>query len=310
MLHRSILASAVVGFCASAVFAGPVMYGGLGGHGPGSTSTNDGSLVTVDQTTGDVTVIGHPAGVARLTGLAFDSTGTLFGSTLGSIPFPPPPVKSTSSLIQINPDTGALQSTIGSITNGVGGPAISIADLAEQPGTGVLFGIQAPVDGLGGQGDLYTINKQTAVATLVGNTGHFFGSLAFAPTGTLYMTSADPGATGEPTNPHLLTLNPTNAQTLSSISTSTFFGALGVRPTDGALFAGNGDGSQIFLLDPATGAAAALSHATGSNLVGDVDFRPATTAVPLPPAVWTGSLTLLGLFAIGTVRKRRTTNAQ
>ncbi|HSV13374.1 MAG TPA: hypothetical protein VLI90_03900 [Tepidisphaeraceae bacterium] len=305
MLRRSLLVSAVIGFCTSSLFGGAVMFGGLGGHGPGSNSTNDGSLVTIDQTTGDVTVVGHPAGVARLTGITFDSSGALFGSTLGSIPFPPPPAKSTSSLIQINPATGAIESTIGSITDGAGGAAISIADLAAQPGTGTLFGIRSPVDGLGGQGNLYTINKSTGVAKLVGATGRFFASIAFAPNGTLYMTGADLGPNGAEVNPQLLTLDPANAKVKTSVTTDGFFGALGVRPGDGAIFAGNGDGSQIFTLNAGTGAATALSHNTGTNFVGDLDFRPATNAIPLPPALWSGIIGMIALVGLASARMLR-----
>src|SRR5690242_16510343 len=81
MRARLLVVAAAVVFCALNVSAGPVMFGGLGGHGPNSDSTNDGALVTINQTTGDVSVVGHPNGVARLTGIAFDSGGALFGST-------------------------------------------------------------------------------------------------------------------------------------------------------------------------------------------------------------------------------------
>jgi hypothetical protein len=278
------------------------MYGGLGGHGPGSTSTNDGALVTIDQTTGDIAVVGHPSGVARLTGIAFDSGGALFGSTVGPISFPPPPQPSTSSLIRIDPGTGALISTVGPITEGAGGPAIGIADLAVQPGTGTLFGVLSPVSGGTAVGNVYTINKNTGVATLVGSTGHFFDSIAFAPDGTLYVTAADLGAMGGEVNPVLLTVNPANAQVLKSVPTGEFYGALGVRPGDGTLFAGNGDGGQIFTLNPTTGAATALAHTTGTNFVGDIDFTSQVTAVPLPPAALSAFATLIGLLVVRRVR--------
>jgi sugar lactone lactonase YvrE len=303
------LAAAVLGFCASNVSAGPVMFGGLGGHGAGSDSTNDGALVTLNQTTGDVSVVGHPTGVARLTGIAFDSGGALFGSTIGAIPFPPPPQPSTSDLIRINPKTGALISDIGPITDGAGGPAISIADLATQPGSGTLFGVRSPVGGEAGAGNLYTIDKTTGVASLIGSTGHFFDSIAFAPDGTLYMTAADLGPMGAELNPALLTLDPTNAQVLKSVSTSGFYGALGVRPSDGTIFAGNGDGAQIFTLDAATGAATALAHTTGTNFVGDIDFAsPSAATIPLPPAVVPGLAMLLVLLLARYVMSLRVRN--
>jgi len=267
--------------------AGPVvMYGGLGGHAAGGGSTNDGALVTVDQATAATTLVGHPAGVARLTGIAFDADGSLFGSTLGAIPYPPPPSPSTSKLILINPDTGALISTIGPIVDGPNGPAISIDDLAMQPGTDVLFGIRSEIDGLGGAGKLYAINKASGVATLVGNTGHVFGSIAFAPTGTLYLSAADLGAMG-PTNASLKILNPVSAAVVSSVPTANFFGALGVRPTDGVVFGGEGDNGKIATVNPVTGAETLLSGTTGQNFVGDLDFL----VVPEPAA--------LGIVAVG-----------
>src|SRR5438034_6605608 len=66
--------------------AAEILYGGLGGLNNG-LSTNDGALVTVSQTTGAVAIVGHPVGtppdtISRISGLAFDSAGNLFGSTL------------------------------------------------------------------------------------------------------------------------------------------------------------------------------------------------------------------------------------
>ena len=177
------------------VHAGVVMYGGNGGHpNPDGSplSINNGWLDIVDQITGAVTPVGHPAGVSKLSGLAFLSFDILYGSTInGNNGFPPPlPNAPTSDLVQINPKTGALISDIGLIK--AGATALQIADLAIQPGTGVLFGISASSSGdFSAAGNLYTINKSTGAATLVGATGDFFGAIAFAPNGTLYMNSAD-----------------------------------------------------------------------------------------------------------------------
>src|ERR1041385_4272250 len=66
-----------------------------------------------------------------------------------------------------------------------GGIQLSIADLAIQPGTGVLFGVSSP-NGTLAPGQLYTINRQTGVA--------------FAPNGTLYEALADFAGAG-PINP-------------------------------------------------------------------------------------------------------------
>lgn len=282
-------AAACLAFASGQASAAVIMYGGLGGHGD-STSTDDGSLVIIDQNTAATTVVGHPAGVARLTGIAFDLSGDLFGSTLGPITFPPPPGPSFSDLIEINPDNGSLIKDFGPITNA--GTDLAIADLAVQPGTGVLYGISGPqAGGPAASGKLYTINTASGVATLVGNTGHFFGAIAFAPDGTLYMSAADSAGDG-PLNPALLTLDPTNGGTITSIHTTDFLGALGIRPTDGVIFGGSGDTGQIFTIDPASGTETLVGN-TGLRFAGDLDFR----ATPVPEPVTLG-LVSAG-FALG-----------
>jgi outer membrane protein assembly factor BamB len=233
-------------------------------------------LGIVSQTTGAVTIVGQPAGVVRISGLAFDSTGTLFASTL--IPaggFPPPSGPRTSELITINPLTGALV-TSNPITIGVGGPLLAIADLSVQPGTNTLFGVTNPDGPNGGPGDLYTINSHSGVATLVGNTGHFFNSIAFAPNGTLYLAAENLGAMGpDATTTQLDIINPATGATLSSVPTLDFFGALGVR-SDGTIFGGNGDLAQLFTINATTGAET-LIGSTGTNLVGDLAFQTPDT---------------------------------
>jgi len=256
-----------------------LLYGGNGGHNDG-TSINDGSLVTVDPVTAAVTVIGHPEGVDRLTGIAFDSSGTLYASTLTGGGSPPPPPPLTSTLITIDPDTGALLSTIGAISDVPGGPPmpISISDIAFQPGTGVLFAIRSHVDGLSRQGRLYTINTASGLATLVGDTGAYFATIAFAPDGTLYEAAAS--FAGGPVNPTIRTLNPANGAVLTSVATTEFFGALAVR-SDGTLFGGTGDEHHIDIVDPATGAVTEGGD-TGQNFIGALTFHsfPSGPCVP------------------------------
>ena len=95
-----------------------------------------------------------------------------------------PPI--TSTLIRIDPNTGALLSTIGPITDGPGGLPIGVADLAVQPGTDLLFGVRAPTDLHGGPGRLYIIDKTTGVGTFLGTTPRRRDSIAFAPGGAAY----------------------------------------------------------------------------------------------------------------------------
>lgn len=288
-LFASLLGLLLLAFTGSVRAEVPTaMYGGNGGHNNGD-SINDGWLVTLNDSNAAVTPVGHPDNVKRLSGIAFNSAGALYATTLTGGGFPPPPPSLISHLIKINPDTGAQLEDIGAITDGAGGPAISIADLAFQPCTDVLYGVRAPVDGLGGEGNIYTIDTATGVATLVGKTGLFFGSIAFAPNGTLYMSGAGFG----PPN-LLLTLNPVNAAVQSSVTTAHGYGALGIRRTDGVIFGGTGDSGNVYKVDPATGAETFVGN-TGQNFVGDFDFRPVGGPVPGPqlnclsPAlVWIG----------------------
>jgi hypothetical protein len=278
----------------SGALADSILFGGIGGHnistGP-NASANDGALVIVDQNTAAITIIGHPTGVARISGLAFDATGALFATTEPPGGFPPPPGPTgPSSLLSLDPATGAV---ITSVLVTANGSAINIADLAVQPGTGSLFGVRGPNDGGGGAGNLYTIDRATGVATLVGNTGHFFDTIAFAPDGTLYLASADRGM--GPTNSHLSVIDPTNAATIRSVATDDFLGALAVR-SDGVIFGGNGDDGELFTINPLTGAET-LVGSTGLSFVGDLAF-----AVPEP-----GTLVLFGsgLAGLAAYRRRR-----
>ena len=203
--------------------ASVIMYAGNGGHTPDQVmngappSANNGWLV-VD---GSEYRSRYPAWrtgwcheVERLGVCAGD---VLYGSTInGNTTYPPPgPTPVTSDLVQINPNNGSFVADIGTIK--ANGTALQIADLAVQPGTGMLFGISAAAStNSTAPGFLYTINTTTGAATLVGNTGDFFGALAFAPNGTLYMLSADLDmTTGDVINQEVKTLNPSDAQTLT-----------------------------------------------------------------------------------------------
>ena len=311
-LLTTVLASAVL--VSSLARAEPILYGGNGGHPTldgTPLSINNGWLVSIDQSTGAVDPIGHPTGVARLSGIAFAGSDLLYGSTLGGGGFPDfQPQPNVSHLIQINPVSGALVSDIGQITDGVGGPGIAISDLAIQPGTGVLYGIES-TEAEGGTktqlGNLYTINRITGVATLVGPTGIQNASLAFAPNGTLYITTAnvnpdDPS--GAFIDVNVDTVDPSTGRIRTSVPTPMFWAALAFDPTTGLLFGGTGGGNDltsvsgdIFEIDPATGNIAGHVSTTGKNFVGDLDFRP----VPEPI-----SLTLMatGLAAILCYRRR------
>lgn len=245
----------------------PSLYGGVG-NGAGAAA---GRLLAINQTSGAGTIVGDPVTPGGLTGLVYDpSTGFFLGSTIQG-------GGSTSTLVRIHPDTGALVATIGAITDGLGGPAISIGDLAIQPGTNTLFGIRSNSDLAGLGGRLYTINKTTGVATLVGHTGSGAGGgISFAPDGSLYQTAYNNGFDFLSLN----RLNPVNAARISTVPLSTYFDGLAIRPSDGAFFgAQGGTGETIYRINPTTGAITAVGN-TGAGSTSDLAFRPSTALVP------------------------------
>ncbi len=292
--------------------ASPIIFVGLGGQT--GISTNNGAIGILDPATGAVTVIGTPMPEHSISGLTFTSNGNLWGSTQIGGGLPPtsgnPPPTTTSDLIQINPVTGA---EISSVLINADGTPVSIADLATQPGTNEIFGIQSPNDAnFTGTANLYTISTAGA-ATLVGSTGVFFGSIAFAPNGTLYMTSADLPTTvgncadGGDINCALSTLNPANAATITTVATPDFYSALGISPT-GVIWGGNGGGDiggagigqfypGVSILDPTTGNATFIGN-TGTNFAGDIAFAPV-------PEVASLVLSGLGLAVLLALKCRR-----
>ncbi len=227
------------------------MYGSVGPFEvTGGENVPAGSLVTVDQdgqgnVTGSTLVAGGPVTANGLSGLAFNSLGELYGSSPGGF-----------DLIRIDPDNTGLSINLGPIQDSAQN-RVSMSDLAFQPGTGVLFGVRSGGFNLA----LYTIDTTTAVATQVGadiSDIEKGGGLAFAPDGTLYMTSTT-NVSGNNFDPlyELATLDPTDGSILTRETyeivdyviccqgltiRSVRFGGLAARPSDGTLFATQGGG--------------------------------------------------------------------
>ena len=175
-------------------FGQTTLFGGIGRGG----GTDRGELIAIDQTDAAGTLVGTGATDPEVgvTGLAFDVSGALFASTTSAPLFPPPgapPTPPLSTLIRLDPFTGAQVALIGTIRL-AGGTPVVISDLALQPGTGVLFG--TAINLTTGTNNIYTIDKTTAVATFVGDTKVIGATLAFGPDGTLYQTSAEFNDTG------------------------------------------------------------------------------------------------------------------
>src|SRR5437764_8015446 len=87
MLAAGLLLMVSATAIASPGVAGTILYGGVGGDTP-SNSDDIGALVIVDQNNAAITVVGSPVPGTRISGVAFDSTGALYGSTIG-IGLPP-----------------------------------------------------------------------------------------------------------------------------------------------------------------------------------------------------------------------------
>ncbi len=160
-----------------------ILYGADGSGG------NPSKLYTIDTTTGVGTEIGS-IGFA-VTGLAFDPTsGLLYGVTASKNTNDPPKVDPIRGLLSINLATGAGTyigdySTPSTIVGGV------MSDISFDR-AGNLFGWNEQVGFRGvGIDNLYSINKLTGDAMLVGTSGvnTMTTGLAFDSNGTLFLES-------------------------------------------------------------------------------------------------------------------------
>jgi hypothetical protein len=151
------------------VRADTFLYGSTGD----SNSLGGGRLYRIDVTTHNVTLVGN-TGFDRLGGIAFNSSGFLFGVSGGSA--------NPGTLLLIDPYTGAAF-PIGLISN----PNLAIDGLRFNA-QDVLYG--SAFDFVIGVGVLVTINPANgnilSSLTLVGSGNSFCAGIAFDPASTLY----------------------------------------------------------------------------------------------------------------------------
>jgi len=255
------------------------MAGVSGGSGGGLS--NPGRFMTVNQTTGAVTLLGTPYQGCGISGVATNSSGRMYAVTSvhDSTSCPNNP-DGTSHLIEINPSTGAMISDIGPLLD-TSGNGCAIGDLSFQPGTGILFGLAANNSdvgtrcGVGGStgGYLLTIDTTNARYTILGRDPGLTndnGGIAFSPNGSLYFTPCwdHPGFihTLDTANGHILT-----SQVLNS---GDCYMGLAVRPSDGAIFGSyryESNDTSIYTINPATGAETLVGN-PGNIMVADLTF--------------------------------------
>jgi len=198
----------------------------------------------------------------------------------------------SSTLYELDPTDGSIIRTIGS--TGVSG----LNSLAENPVTGILYAIST--GGGGGTANLYTLNKNTGVATLIGPLNEPSGKpdMAFRSDGTLFTYTTSNGYLG--------TVNLTTGL-------MTLIGDTLVSPWDiGLTFDSSGtlimtDGDTVYTVDTSTGVATSIASMspvpydsnmmtthpdTGVIYLGDSDNSSTFLLYTLNTS--TGALTLLG----------------
>jgi hypothetical protein len=258
------------------------------------------SIVTIDQNDGSITWLELQA--VKFKGLAFDSDGRLFATDCVSLyghGHPCSLSESPSLLMELDPVTGTILDTIGTVTD-ASGFRPTIETLSVQPGTDVLYGFGGFFSARGVE--MWTIDRSTATATLVASLpclpfasppslqgcGRGYG---FAPDGTLYHVAV----AGVPPllEAWLTTLDPSTGALITSIPLS--YPTVG-RPTlavrsDGILFSSDSlllqqgrpcpmcplpdpiiSPRPLTTIDPLTGVV--TQELVGVWQISDLDFSP------------------------------------
>ena len=200
------------------------------------------AIYSIDRLTGDSTQVGS-TGVGEATGLAFDGSGTLWGTTLNN-----------KQLLTIDTTTGA-----GTVVGDIDGRLFNqLSGLAYDDSSDTLFGVTNETSG-GPNGrviSLVRVDRDTAEITFVDGFG-FDGSSALAfegQSGLVYGVESDTDL--------LVTVQPADqsSTTVAPIGVATIVGL--AHDVNGDRLFGT-DGSQLFLIDRAT--------ATGT-FIGTIGF--------------------------------------
>jgi PEP-CTERM motif len=206
-----------------------------------------------------VTLIGD-TGFDRLGGIAFNTSGVLYGVAGGSA--------SIATLLTINPGTGAA-TTVGTVSGGFA------VDGLRFDAMNTLYGAEFDISG--GVGVLLTIDSTNAgvlsQVTLSGSGNSFIVGLAFSSGGALYGSRGNSSGHTE----DLDLIDPATGQ-LSPLGDATNVISDLVFGSDGFLYGGSSTGS-VFRINPNTGTKTLL-FSTGLRLAG-------LASLPVPePSTW------------------------
>ena len=245
--------------------ADTILYGSTGD----SNADGGGRLYAIDVTTQTVTLIGN-TGFDRLSGIAFNNSGSLFGVAGGGA--------HPGTLITINPNTAAA-STVGMIGGGLAVDALRFDAQNRLYGgaydSSILNGLLVTIDPMNGNLLSQVILSGSGVA--------FTPGLAFSPDGVLYGSRGNSAGHTE----DLDVINPITGQ-LTPIGVATNSITDIAFGQDGLLYGVSSNGN-LYSIDQTTGVETVLFD-TGVRLSG---LAAASQSVP------EGSTMLL--FALGLI---------